>query len=80
MIYHIWYIIYDISYMIYDISYIIYHIRHRAEGRIGVTSAVESFIHSLSSTSFQVQPPASVLRGSRLSLQVELQASSGDVS
>ena len=55
-------------------------IRHRAEGRIGVTSAVGSFIHSLSSTSFQVQPPASVLRGSRLSLQLELQASSGNVS
>ena len=58
----------------------IYDIRHRAEGRIGVTSSVGSFIHSVSSPSFQVQPPASVLRGSRLSLQVELRASSGDVS
>ena len=56
------------------------NIRHRAEGRIGVTSGVGSFIHSVSSTSFQVQPPASVLRGSRLSLQVELRASSGAVS
>ena len=60
--------------------YIYIYIRHRAEGRIGVTSSVGSFIHSVSSTSFQVQPPASVLRGSRLSLQVELRASSGDVS
>ena len=42
-------------------------IRHRAVGRIGVTSAVGSFVHSRSSTSFQVQPSASVLRGSRLS-------------
>ena len=30
------------------------YIRHRAEGRIGVTSGVESSIHSRSSTSFQV--------------------------
>ena len=59
--------------------YVIY-IRHRAEGRFGVTSSVVSSIHSRSSTSFQVQPPASVLRGSRLSLQVELRASSGAVS
>ena len=44
-------------------------IRHRAEGRSGVTSSVESFIHSFSSTSFQVEPPASGLS----SLQVELQ-------
>ena len=28
------------------------YIRHRAEGRSGVTSGVESFIHSFSSTSF----------------------------
>ena len=38
----------------------IYNIRHRAAGRSGVTSAVESFIHSVSSMSFQVEPPASL--------------------
>ena len=60
--------------------YIYIYMRHRAEGRMGVFQCVGSFIHSISSTSFQVQPPASVLRGSRLSLHVELWASSGDVS
>ena len=63
--------IFDDDCLVCDVS-LINDIRHRAEGRSGVTSAVESFIHSFSSTSFQVEPPASGLRGSRWSSGLHL--------